>query len=137
MHSIWGGSELSNPNGCWDWVGWYGANADQIGGEFRLRKLAEILLLTFQGVQMVAIVNQVAQIMSGNTGGGTSSGGGSTTTLKTTTKPTTTTTASGSSGTGAPLYGQCGGYGWTGPTTCAQGVCTAYSTEYAQCLLPV
>ncbi|KAJ5669910.1 uncharacterized protein N7477_005273 [Penicillium maclennaniae] len=59
MHSIWGGSELSNPNGCWDWVGWYGANADQIGG-----------------VQMVAIANQVAQVMSGNTGGGTSPGGG-------------------------------------------------------------
>ncbi|KAJ5215482.1 uncharacterized protein N7498_001889 [Penicillium cinerascens] len=119
MHSIWGGSELSNPNGCWDWVGWYGANADQIGG-----------------VQMVAIVNQMAQIMSGNTGG-TSPSGGSTTTLKTTAKPTTTTTSSGSSGAGAPLYGQCGGYGWTGPTTCAQGVCTAYSTEYAQCLLPL
>jgi hypothetical protein len=34
VHSIWGGTVLSNPNGCWDWVGWYGANADQIGGEF-------------------------------------------------------------------------------------------------------
>lgn len=84
---------------------------------------------------MVAIVNQVAQIMSGNTGGG--SNPTSSTTLATTTKPTSTTTSSGSSGTGAPLYGQCGGYGWTGPTTCAQGVCTAYSTLYAQCLLPL
>jgi hypothetical protein len=83
---------------------------------------------------MAAIVNQVAQIMSGNTGGGTPT---STTTLATTTKPTSTTTSSGSTGTGAPLYGQCGGYGWTGPTTCAQGVCTAYSTLYAQCLLPL
>jgi hypothetical protein len=25
---------LNNPNGCWDWVGWYGSNADQVGGEF-------------------------------------------------------------------------------------------------------
>jgi hypothetical protein len=83
---------------------------------------------------MVAIVNQVARIMSGNTGGSTST---SSTTLATTTKPTSTTTSSGSSGTGAPLYGQCGGYGWTGPTTCAEGVCTAYSTFYAQCLLPL
>lgn len=32
MHTIWGGTQLSNPNGCWDWVGWYGSNADQIGG---------------------------------------------------------------------------------------------------------
>lgn len=31
-HSIWDGGVLPNPNGCWDWVGWYGANADQIGG---------------------------------------------------------------------------------------------------------
>lgn len=83
---------------------------------------------------MVAIVNQVAQIMSGNTGGSTST---SSTTLATTTKPTSTTTSAGSTGTSAPLYGQCGGYGWTGPTTCAQGVCTAYSAYYAQCLLPV
>lgn len=83
---------------------------------------------------MVAIVNQVAQIMSGNTGGSTPT---SSTTLATTTKPTSTTTSSGSTGTGAPLYGQCGGYGWTGPTTCTQGVCTAYSAYYAQCLLPV
>lgn len=85
---------------------------------------------------MAAIVNQVAQIMSGNTGGGTTTS----TTLTTTTKPTgTTTTTSASSTTtpGAPLYGQCGGYGWTGPTTCAQGVCTAYSAFYAQCLLPL
>jgi hypothetical protein len=30
--TIWNGGQLNNPNGCWDWVGWYGANADQIGG---------------------------------------------------------------------------------------------------------
>ena len=33
IHTIWGGTFLSNPNACWDWVGWYGDNADQIGGE--------------------------------------------------------------------------------------------------------
>jgi hypothetical protein len=32
IHAIWNGGVLSNPNGCWDWVGWYGSNADQIGG---------------------------------------------------------------------------------------------------------
>lgn len=30
----WSGGFLSNPNGCWDWIGWYGDNADQIGGTF-------------------------------------------------------------------------------------------------------
>jgi hypothetical protein len=24
---------LPNPNACWDWVGWYGSNADQKGGK--------------------------------------------------------------------------------------------------------
>ncbi|KUL82465.1 hypothetical protein ZTR_09943 [Talaromyces verruculosus] len=48
IHAIWNGGVLSNPNGCWDWVGWYGSNADQIGG-----------------VQMAAIVSQVKQIVSG------------------------------------------------------------------------
>ncbi|KFA47734.1 hypothetical protein S40293_09483 [Stachybotrys chartarum IBT 40293] len=37
-------------------------------------------------------------------------------------------------GTGAPLYGQCGGQGWTGPTTCAQGTCTVSNQWYSQCL---
>ncbi|KAL9045079.1 MAG: hypothetical protein Q9214_001836 [Letrouitia sp. 1 TL-2023] len=32
MHTIWSGLESPNPLGCFDWVGWYGTNADQIGG---------------------------------------------------------------------------------------------------------
>ncbi|KAF9064881.1 putative alpha-L-arabinofuranosidase precursor [Rhodocollybia butyracea] len=36
--------------------------------------------------------------------------------------------------TGSPLFGQCGGIGWTGPTTCAQGVCTVSNAYYSQCL---
>ncbi|KAH7147118.1 Alpha/Beta hydrolase protein [Dactylonectria estremocensis] len=51
IHSVWGGLVLSNPNACFDWVGWYGSNADQKGG-----------------VQMKALVNQVNQITSGYTG---------------------------------------------------------------------
>lgn len=39
-----------------------------------------------------------------------------------------------SSGTGAALYGQCGGSGWTGPTTCAEGTCTVSNDWYSQCL---
>ncbi|KAK4183642.1 family 61 putative glycoside hydrolase [Podospora australis] len=40
----------------------------------------------------------------------------------------------GGSGSGAPLYGQCGGQGYTGPTTCAQGKCTVSNQWYSQCL---
>lgn len=54
------------------------------------------------------------------------------TTLTTSSKPATSTTPS--SGSGAPLYGQCGGTGWTGPTTCASGKCVASSAYYSQCL---
>ncbi|KAJ6449679.1 glycoside hydrolase family 3 protein [Mycena sanguinolenta] len=32
------------------------------------------------------------------------------------------------------LWGQCGGIGWTGPTTCSQGVCTYSNAYYSQCL---
>jgi len=57
------------------------------------------------------------------------------TTAKTTTAATTTakTTTGGSTGT-APLYGQCGGNGWTGPTTCASGTCQVSNAYYSQCL---
>ncbi|KAF8758943.1 Rhamnogalacturonan lyase B, N-terminal [Rhizoctonia solani] len=53
--------------------------------------------------------------------------------------PTTTTTTvaqpTATSGTGTvPLYGQCGGNGYTGPTVCAQGTCT-YSNEWVNTLI--
>lgn len=57
-HTTWDSGSLSNPNGCWDWIGWYGANADQKGG-----------------VQMAAIVAMVNKITSGYGSGG---GGGTT-----------------------------------------------------------
>ncbi|OCH87108.1 endo-1,4-beta-xylanase A precursor [Obba rivulosa] len=35
----------------------------------------------------------------------------------------------------SPVWGQCGGIGWTGPTTCTSGnVCTEYSSYYSQCI---
>jgi len=69
-------------------------------------------------------------------------GGGSSppaTTLLTTTKPASPTTTSKTAtstpaSAGAPLYGQCGGTGWTGSTSCASGTCTVSSTYYSQCL---
>ncbi|KAJ6617118.1 glycosyl hydrolase [Mycena sp. CBHHK59/15] len=60
----------------------------------------------------------------------------STTTVKTTTVASTTTTAAGGSSTGvAQQYGQCGGQGWTGPTTCVAPYTCAYSNDfYSQCI---
>ena len=39
------------------------------------------------------------------------------------------------SGGSAALYGQCGGKGWTGPTSCVKGsICHVQSPYYSQCL---
>lgn len=66
--------DIPNPNGCWDWVGWYGDNADQIGGELDLfpaslrlfvSSFANCNTLSFEGAQMTALVNQVNQIITG------------------------------------------------------------------------
>ncbi|KAK1982121.1 fungal cellulose binding domain-containing protein [Colletotrichum cereale] len=37
------------------------------------------------------------------------------------------------SGSGASLYAQCGGQGWSGATTCAQGTCQQINQYYSQC----
>lgn len=60
---IWGGSLLPNPNACWDWNGWYGHDADQKTGEFRVRVIWRKRLTQEKGVQMMAIVNQVNRII--------------------------------------------------------------------------
>ncbi|KAF8317319.1 hypothetical protein DL93DRAFT_2134204 [Clavulina sp. PMI_390] len=57
-----------------------------------------------------------------------------TTTVKTTTTSTSTSTSAVSTCTAA-LYGQCGGIGYTGCTTCASGsTCTYSNAYYSQCL---
>ena len=81
-------------------------------------------------------------------GSGTGSGSGSasttakpTTTLVTSTKAstapagTTTTAAAAPAGGSIAKYGQCGGIGWTGSSTCATGsTCTVLNDYYSQCL---
>ncbi|KZL80189.1 glycosyl hydrolase family 61 [Colletotrichum incanum] len=77
--------------------------------------------------------------------GGNGGNGGSspTTTLRTTTAPApvtttragTTTTTAPSGGAAVPKYGQCGGQGWTGSTTCAAGsTCQVLNQFYSQCV---
>ncbi|KAJ5579415.1 hypothetical protein N7450_008282 [Penicillium hetheringtonii] len=66
-------------------------------------------------------------------------GGTATTTTtsagQSTTSSTSTTSSSGGSTTGIAHWGQCGGSGWTGGTTCASGYsCTYFNDYYSQCL---
>ncbi|KIO31155.1 carbohydrate-binding module family 1 protein [Tulasnella calospora MUT 4182] len=57
------------------------------------------------------------------------------TTSKTTTTTTKTTTTSASSTGTVAAYGQCGGIGYTGPTTCVSGWTCVYSNDYySQCV---
>merc|ERR1711918_43021 len=35
---------------------------------------------------------------------------------------------------GSPLWGQCGGNNWTGPTSCAEGRCQISNEWYSQCV---
>jgi len=72
---------------------------------------------------------------------GTGSSSSTSSTLITTTTPTTssrttsTTTTSATSGTGAAHWGQCGGIGWSGPTTCVSPyTCQVLNSYYSQCL---
>jgi hypothetical protein len=54
--------------------------------------------------------------------------------------PTPTTTSSSSltksvpKTTLAPIYGQCGGLNWIGPTACVQGTCSSMNKWYSQCV---
>ncbi|CAI6097429.1 unnamed protein product [Clonostachys chloroleuca] len=68
---------------------------------------------------------------------GSTYGSGTTNPGTTTTARATSTTTSGSSqptGT-SPIYGQCGGSGWSGPTSCASGSCCTFNNAwYSQCL---
>ncbi|KAJ3272456.1 hypothetical protein HDV01_005525 [Terramyces sp. JEL0728] len=42
--------------------------------------------------------------------------------------------STGNTGASVPLYGQCGGQGYTGATTCASGSCVVQSVWYSQCV---
>ncbi|KAG9700558.1 carbohydrate-binding module family 1 protein, partial [Aureobasidium melanogenum] len=49
--------------------------------------------------------------------------------------PATSAASSGSGSGTAPHWGQCGGQGWTGPTTCVSGTtCKVQNDWYSQCL---
>lgn len=64
--------------------------------------------------------------------GSTTGTGGSTTTLATSTKTTSSATSTGSA---VAAYGQCGGIGYSGSTTCASGsTCTFVNSYYSQCI---
>jgi poly(3-hydroxybutyrate) depolymerase len=59
-HATSASGSLANPNGCWDWVGWYGSNFAQKSGT--------------QAAAIKAMVDQLSS-GSGSTGGGGGGGG--------------------------------------------------------------
>jgi len=72
-----------------------------------------------------------------STGTGTTTGTTTTTSKSTTTISSTTTTSStgGTTGCASAEWGQCGGIGWTGCTSCASGTsCSQINAYYFQCL---
>nr|AAW68437.2 cellobiohydrolase [Aspergillus terreus] len=88
-------------------------------------------------------VGPIGSTFSGSTGGGSSSSTTATskttttsaTKTTTTTTKTTTTSASSTSTGGAQHWAQCGGIGYTGPTTCvAPYTCQKQNDYYSQCL---
>lgn len=72
-----------------------------------------------------------AVLTCGSSGG---SGGSSNPTTSSVTAGSSTPATSG--GTGAALYAQCGGQGWTGATTCASGTCKASGDYYSKSFDP-
>jgi endoglucanase len=71
----------------------------------------------------------------GLTSAGSGSSSSSTTSQSSSTTLATVTTTSTASGATQTIYGQCGGSGWTGPTTCASGsTCKQQNQWYSQCL---
>ncbi|RHZ66786.1 uncharacterized protein CDV56_109537 [Aspergillus thermomutatus] len=73
--------------------------------------------------------SMVTVVLSGSTSSSSSA------TTKATTSTTKTTTTNAASTTVAAHYGQCGGQGWTGPTTCASPyTCQVQNAWYSQCL---
>jgi hypothetical protein len=59
----------------------------------------------------------------------------STSSSASTTSSTSPATTSSSSGTAAAQWGQCGGIGWNGPTTCVSPyTCQQINPYYYQCL---
>ncbi|CAE7189188.1 unnamed protein product [Rhizoctonia solani] len=65
----------------------------------------------------------------------TSTASTSTTVRATTTSTTAPATTTTSSTTGAAHYAQCGGIGWTGPTSCVSPyTCTVLNDYYSQCV---
>ncbi|KAI5777587.1 glycosyl hydrolase family 61-domain-containing protein [Geopyxis carbonaria] len=74
----------------------------------------------------------------GSSGTSPTSPASSVTSAPATTKTSTTSAAPATSSTaaaaGVAKYGQCGGQGWSGATTCISSTCTKVNDYYSQCL---
>ena len=78
----------------------------------------------------------ISSLNGGGTGVSSSSvtSKATTTTSKISTTSTTKSPTTTSASAGVPLYGQCGGIGYTGSTVCSSGTCEYSNPWYLQCL---
>ncbi|KAJ1303523.1 hypothetical protein OPQ81_011708 [Rhizoctonia solani] len=92
-----------------------------------------ILFDLYGGYTSYTIPGPAVYVPGSSSGGG---GGGATTTTRATATTSTTAVPPTTTTTGplVPKYGQCGGIGWTGGTTCVSGsTCTKLNDYYSQC----
>ncbi|KAG8855536.1 hypothetical protein FRB91_002058 [Serendipita sp. 411] len=75
--------------------------------------------------------SSVVQSTSSSRAASSSSRPASSSAAQSSSRASSTSSANGATQT---LYGQCGGTGWTGPTTCASGTCKKSNDYYSQCL---
>ncbi|KAI1372820.1 lytic polysaccharide monooxygenase [Hypoxylon crocopeplum] len=77
--------------------------------------------------------NGCASTCTAGTGLSSTAGGSAPTGIATTTAAQATTTSGAGSGCSVDIYGQCGGSGFTGCTTCGSGTCKKLNDYYSQC----
>ncbi|KAI1366459.1 glycoside hydrolase family 74 protein [Xylaria arbuscula] len=101
------------------------------GGSTTTTKASTTLSTTTKASTTTTKASTTTTTSKASTTSATTTKASTTSATKTTTSASTTTTAT----TTVPQYGQCGGLGYTGSTTCASGyTCTVQNDYYSQCL---
>ena len=123
---IWG---TSSPC-CSDSAAWGSLEPGSLAGDGSPGLYETVWVKEFQPLLPSGLVQ--SGISSVNPDGGDSGAPGTTSSAA-----PTSTSAPPSTGTGVagsvPLWGQCGGIGYTGPTACASGTCKYSNDWYSQC----
>lgn len=89
----------------------------------------------YSNIRVGPINSTFSGTLSGGGTGGSSSSSSAGVSSTSATSSSRTSSSTASSSTGAAQWAQCGGQGWTGPTTCVSPyTCTVSNNWYSQCL---